>query len=106
MYKITFVESGGQSHAIEAEDGQTLMQAATQNGVSGIVAECGGARVCGTCHCWIDEPLLGACGVPDEGETMLIEFSEHYRANSRLSCQVKISEALDGMVVHLPPSQP
>ena len=106
MYKITFVEHGGRSHTIEAEDGQTLMQAAVGNLISGIAAECGGARVCGTCHCWIDERWLAAAGVRNEEEAALLEYSEHHRPNSRLSCQVRISKALDGMVVHLPASQP
>lgn len=106
MYKITFIEPDGKSKTIEAEHGETLMQVATQNGVNGIAAECGGARVCGTCHCWIDEPWLSVAGLPEEEETMMIEFSENHRGNSRLSCQVQVSKALDGMVVHLPPSQP
>lgn len=106
MVHVTFVEHDGSSRAVEAENGQTLMQAATANGVRGILAECGGARVCGTCHCYIDEPWLGVTGVPCEDEKMLTEFSEHHRRNSRLSCQIKISDAINGMVVHLPPSQP
>ena len=83
------------------------MQAAIDNGVTGIVAECGGARVCGTCHCYLDEPWLSASGEQEEDEKMLVEFSENYRQeSSRLSCQIEVSKALDGMVVKLPVSQP
>lgn len=106
MVKVTFIEHDGESQTIDAEDGQTLMQVATQNGVRGIVAECGGARVCGTCHCYIDGPWLSATGTPCEDEKMLMEFSENHRPNSRLSCQIQVSGDIDGMVVHLPPSQP
>lgn len=106
MRRVTFIEHDGESRTIDAEDGQTLMQAATRNGVRGIVAECGGARVCGTCHCFIDEPWLSAAGAPSDDETLLVEFSEHHQPNSRLSCQIQVSAAIDGMVVRLPPSQP
>lgn len=106
VVRISFVESDGTEHRVEAERQKSLMQAATQNGVRGILAECGGARVCGTCHCYIDEAWQQATGTPCEDERMLVEFSEHHRPNSRLSCQIQVSEALDGMVVRLPPSQP
>lgn len=106
MVQVNFIEHEGRSYAVEAENGQTLMQAATSNGVRGIVAECGGARVCGTCHCYIDEPWFAVSGGPCEDEKMLLEFSEHHQPSSRLSCQIPISDAMDGMRVRLPPSQP
>lgn len=106
MGKVTFIEHDGTSQTVEAGSGQTLMQAATRNGVRGIVAECGGAGVCGTCHCHIDEAWLGATGTPGDDEKTMLEFSEHHQPNSRLGCQVRLSESLDGLVVHLPPSQP
>lgn len=107
MSKITFVEHNGESKTIEAEIGQTLMQVATANGVRGIVAECGGACVCGTCHCFPEAPWQAKAGEPSEDEKMLVEFSEHYQPDkSRLGCQIVVTEDLDGMVVHLPPSQP
>ena len=106
MVKVTFIEHDGTSLTVDSGDGETLMQAATQNGVRGITAECGGARVCGTCHCYIDEPWLSAAGTPCEDEKLMLEFSENYRPNSRLSCQIQVTEAIDGMVVHLPSSQP
>lgn len=106
MVHITFIENDARSYAVDAEHGQTLMQTATSHGVRGLTAECGGARVCGTCHCYIDEPWLGAAGPPCEDEKTMVEFSEHHHPNSRLSCQIQVSEAMEGMVVRLPPSQP
>jgi 2Fe-2S ferredoxin len=106
VYKVTFIEHDGEIKTVGAEDGQTLMEAATSGGVRGILAECGGFCVCGTCHCFIDERWLAATGTPNNIEKMLLEFSEHQRSNSRLSCQLQVTQAIDGMVVHLPPSQP
>ncbi len=106
MYLVTFIEHNGEARTVGAEDGQTLKEAAVAGGVRGILAECGGFCVCGTCHCFVDERWLAATGTPSEGEKMLLEFSEHHRLNSRLSCQIQVSEAIDGMVVHLPLSQP
>jgi ferredoxin, 2Fe-2S len=106
MYTITFIEDDGTCHTLEASDGQTVAEVATQNGVTGIVAECGGARVCGTCHCYIDAPWRITIGTPDDEETMMLEFSENHRPDSRLGCQIKISKALDGLVVRLPATQP
>lgn len=106
MYKITFIEHDGESKTVDAEAGQTLMQVATQNGVDGILGECGGSCVCGTCHCFIEASWAAAAGEPNDDEKMLVEFSEHHRDSSRLGCQIQVTEASDGMVVHLPPSQP
>lgn len=106
MYKITFVEATGDSKTIKASEGQSLMEIATENGVTGILGECGGACVCGTCQCYLDEACLQAVGAPGEDEAMLLEFSEHVKPGSRLGCQIKMNQALDGAVVQLPPSQP
>lgn len=106
MRRITFIEHDGRRQIVDAADGQSLMHVATQHAVRGIVAECGGARVCGTCHCYIDEPWFSAIGAVGDDERMLLEFSEHQRLHSRLSCQVKVSAAVDGIIVRLPASQP
>lgn len=106
MAKITFIEHDGERRTVDVANGQTLMEAATQNGIRGIIGECGGARVCGTCHCYIHEAWLSVTGGPCEDEKMLMEFSENHRPNSRLSCQVQVSDAIDGLEVHLPSSQP
>lgn len=106
MPRIVFIEHDGTSRIVDAQDGQTLMQAAVGNRVRGILAECGGGRVCGTCHCHVDEAWLGAAGTASEDELLLLGFSEHHRPNSRLSCQIRVTGAMDGMVVRVPPSQP
>lgn len=106
MRRITFIEHDGRRQTVHAEDGQSLMQAATQDAVRGIVAECGGARVCGTCHCYIDEPWFSAIGAAGDDERQMLEFSDNQRLRSRLSCQVEVSADIDGIVVRLPASQP
>lgn len=106
MIQITFIEPDGAEKCIEADDGQTLMQAAIGHGIRGVIAECGGAQVCGTCHCHVDAPWRSATGTPGDDERMLLEFSEHHGPGSRLSCQIRVSPAVDGMRVRIPPSQP
>lgn len=106
MIRLTFIDHLGGRHDVTAESGQSLMQAARRGGVRGILAECGGARACGTCHCYIDQAWWEAAGTPGEDEEMLLGFSEHVLPGSRLSCQVLVSDAMDGMEVRLPPSQP
>lgn len=81
------------------------MEAATFNGVPGVVAECGGVCSCATCHVYIDPDWYAQLPSPDESELALLEFAIDPRENSRLSCQVEITEELDGMVVHTPESQ-
>ena len=105
-YTINFIEDDGTRHSVDAEEGQTVAEAAIQNGIDGIVAECGGARVCGTCHCYVDARWCTAAGTPDEEETMMLEYSENHQPDSRLGCQIAMSKALDGVVIHLPALQP
>ena len=81
------------------------METATFNGVMGVVAECGGACSCATCHVYIDPDWYANLPVPDESEMEMLEFAIDPRKNSRLSCQVEITEELDGMVVHTPENQ-
>lgn len=77
MVRITFIAADGRGQDVDAESGRTLMQAAVANGVRGILAECGGARVCGTCHCYIGEPWSAVAGALGDDEAMLLDFSEH-----------------------------
>lgn len=81
------------------------MQAAVDNMVSGILAECGGACSCATCHCYVDDEWRAKVGDPSPAEQDLIEFVVHQKASSRLSCQIEVTDQLDGLVVHLPKSQ-
>jgi len=105
MSKVTFIEPAGNAVEIEVADDWSLMQAATSNGVDGMEAECSGSCACATCHCYVEshEELLPA---PAENEmAMLDNVAAERRSNSRLGCQIKMSDALDGIVVRLPATQ-
>ena len=105
MPKITLVEYSGASHSIDAELGKSLMRNALDNGVPGIDADCGGACACGTCHVFVDEDWLAACGEPDAMEEAMLGMRPDRTTQSRLSCQIEVTEDLDGMVVRLPEFQ-
>ncbi|HLY56444.1 MAG TPA: 2Fe-2S iron-sulfur cluster-binding protein [Stellaceae bacterium] len=104
MVQISFV-SRGITRTIDARGGLTLMEAAVQNGIEGIDAECGGACSCATCHVYVDAVWLDRTGSPDDFEAGMLEAAVGPRANSRLSCQIKLSETLDGLVVEVPAAQ-
>ena len=104
--KIRFIENNGTEHEISAEIGESLMEAAVRNNVNGIDAECGGSCMCATCHCYVDETFLGALPAMDETENDLLDCTaEPRQANSRLSCQIPLTDVLDGLVVRLPATQ-
>jgi len=105
MAKITFIEHDGTEHTVEARNGKTVMEAATGHNVPGIDADCGGACACATCHVYVDAAWLAVTGKATPMEQSMIEFAEGKRPESRLSCQIKITDALDGLVVRLPESQ-
>ena len=105
MTKIKFIEASGKEHEVEAQEGQSVMQAALNNLVPGIVAECGGFASCATCHGYVDEAWLTKLPPPDAAEAGMIECAYHVRPNSRLTCQLKVTPALDGLVLRLPVSQ-
>lgn len=105
MPKITFIEHDGTVHDVEAEDGQTVMEAALRGSVSGIVAECGGSCTCATCHIYVDEAWLEKTGERSLDEDEQLDNAYDVRANSRLSCQIKMSEELDGLLVRTPSYQ-
>lgn len=105
MSTIHFVLADGSRHAIEAQEGDVLMRIAVRNKFEGILAECGGVCSCATCHVHIDPAWVGKLPPPEEMETDMLEFAEGVDANSRLSCQIKITPALHGLVVHVPESQ-
>lgn len=105
MTKITFIDAAGQQIEAQAAPGQTLMQLAVDSGVAGIVAECGGACACGTCHCYIDENW-GAKLKPAEGNELdMLEFVIDPTPQSRLGCQVVLTPDLDGLIVNVPATQ-
>jgi ferredoxin, 2Fe-2S len=105
MTKITFIESNGTAHEVEAEDGSTVMEAAIHNDVPGIVAECGGACTCSTCHIYVDEKWAEKTGAPSPMEEDMLDFAYEVKPNSRLSCQISVSKELDGLVVRVPEQQ-
>ena len=105
MPKITFIDHEGTARSIEAEIGSTVMETAIRNGVPGIEAECGGACACATCHVYVDEAWRDVVGGPSAMEESMLDFAEGVEPNSRLSCQIKVTAELDGLVVHTPERQ-
>ncbi len=102
MTKITFIQADGTVREIEAEDGSTVMEVAIQNDIPGIVAECGGACTCATCHVYVDEKWADITGTPSAMEEDMLDFAFEVQPNSRLSCQVKVSKGIDGLIVRVP----
>lgn len=106
MPRITYIEHNGTEHAVEVNNGTSVMQGALDNAVSGIVAECGGGLACATCHCFVDQAWIERTGAPSDAEQQMLEFSAGgIKTGSRLSCQVVVSDELDGLIVYLPESQ-
>ncbi len=106
MAKINFVEADGTETKLDVQDGWSLMQAAVSNGIDGIEAECGGSCCCATCHCYVDEAYADKLEAPNDNELGMLEETVAERKNtSRLACQVKVSDALEGMTVTLPEVQ-
>ena len=105
MTKIKYVEANGIEHELHVENGQSVMQGAVENMLDGILAECGGSCSCATCHCYVDDAWMEKLDTPDKFEKELIECVPNPRPNSRLSCQIKVMDELDGLVIHLPESQ-
>ena len=105
MPKITYIEHGGKKHTVDAPLGTTVMENAIKNGVPGIVAECGGACSCATCHVHVDEAWKDKVGPPSPMEEDMLDFAFDVKPTSRLSCQIKVTDDLDGLVVHTPAQQ-
>jgi ferredoxin, 2Fe-2S len=104
-FKVTFIEHNRTQHVVEASEGFSVMHAATQNGVPGILADCGGNCACATCHVYIDAAWRTRTGVPSASEKEMLDCAMYVQEGSRLSCQVLVTAALDGLVVQLPESQ-
>jgi ferredoxin, 2Fe-2S len=106
MIKIHLVAADGAETTLEAKPGQSLMQAAVAANVRGIEADCGGLLTCATCHVYVREPFAAQLPPPQDDELGMLEFTAAPRqANSRLSCQIELAPALDGLTVDLPPTQ-
>ena len=105
MVQITYKDSSGHDRTVSADIGATVMETAVKNGVPGIDAECGGACACATCHVYVDDAWLAKVGKPAQMEEDMLDFAFDVRKNSRLSCQIKVSAALDGLQVTTPERQ-
>jgi 2Fe-2S ferredoxin len=105
MPKVTFIEHDGTVHDVEAELGESLMEAALRGSVSGIVAECGGSCTCATCHIYVEETWFPKTGERSLEEEEQLDNAYDVRPNSRLSCQIKMSKELDGIRVRTPSYQ-
>ena len=105
MAKITFIDFEGTERSVDANVGDTVMEAATSNDLPGIDADCGGACACATCHVYVDAAWTEIVGKPEELEAEMLEVAEEVKDNSRLSCQIQITEAMDGLVVTTPENQ-
>ncbi|PZO80481.1 MAG: 2Fe-2S ferredoxin [Mesorhizobium amorphae] len=105
MTKLTFVAFDGTRFDVDAENGSTVMESAIRNAVPGIEAECGGACACATCHVYVDEAWVAVVGEPEAMEEDMLDFAYEVRPNSRLSCQIRVNDALDGLVVSVPERQ-
>ena len=105
MTKITFIDAAGQARTVEAEDGSTVMETALKNAVPGIEAECGGACACATCHVYVADSWVEKLPKAESMEEDMLDFAFDVRPSSRLSCQIKVGPALDGLVVTTPEKQ-
>jgi 2Fe-2S ferredoxin len=105
MPLIKFISHDGTEQEVHVASGTSVMHAAVDNGVSGILADCGGTCSCATCHCYIDEAWQEKTGEADEVEQQMLDFVLDPQPNSRLSCQIVVDDSLDGLVVRLPASQ-
>lgn len=105
MPKITYIAPDGTKSEIDAPVGSTVMENAVKNMIDGIEAECGGACACATCHVYVDDAWAEKIGTPQAMEEDMLDFAYDVRPTSRLSCQIKVSEELDGLVVHIPERQ-
>jgi 2Fe-2S ferredoxin len=106
MATVLFVEASGAEHRIDVPTGENLMRAALNEGLEGMVGECGGGLACATCHCYVEEDWADRLPAPAQTELDMLECTaSERRPSSRLGCQIIVSDALDGLVVHLPAAQ-
>jgi len=105
MPKITYIEHSGKEHVIEVASGTSVMEGAVKHSIPGIDADCGGACACATCHVYVDDAWFAKTGSPSGMEQSMLDFASEIAPTSRLSCQIKVSPELDGLVVRMPKSQ-
>lgn len=105
MAKITYIEHNGNEHTLDVDNGLTVMEGAVRNMVPGIDADCGGACACATCHVYVDAAWTEKTGAREAMEDSMLDFADVVEDNSRLSCQIKVSDTLDGLIVRIPEHQ-
>ena len=105
MAKITYITHDNQKHIIEVQNGLTVMEGAVQNDIPGIDADCGGSMACATCHVYVKEDWFNKIPPKQQGEDDMLDQAYEPKSNSRLSCQLVVSDDLDGLVVNLPEKQ-
>ena len=105
MAKITYIEHNGKNHTIDVTNGLSVMEGAVQNNISGIDADCGGSMACATCHVYVKEEWFNKLPKKEDGEEDMLDMAFEPKKNSRLSCQILVSDELDGLIVNLPEKQ-
>jgi len=105
MAKITYIEHNGTNHTVDVQNGLTVMEGAVQNNIPGIDADCGGGMACATCHVYVKEDWFDKVNKKNEGEDDMLDQAYEPKKNSRLSCQIIVSDGLDGLVVDMPEKQ-
>jgi 2Fe-2S ferredoxin len=105
MPKITYIDASGKERTVEGKNGMTVMETAIKHNIPGIDADCGGACACATCHVYVDAAFADKVGKPSAMEQSMLDFAENVKESSRLSCQIKIRDDLDGLKVTTPESQ-
>jgi 2Fe-2S ferredoxin len=105
MAKIKYIEHNGKEHTVDVPNGWSVMEGAVKNLIPGIDADCGGACACATCHVYVDPAWLVKLAEKQDMEQTMLDFANEVKENSRLSCQIKVSDELDGLVVLMPSSQ-
>ena len=105
MTKITYIEHNGKEHTVDVKNGLTVMEGAVQNDIPGIDADCGGSMACATCHVYVKDDWYNKLDEKSEGEDDMIDQAYDPKKNSRLSCQITVSDKIEGLIVHLPEKQ-
>ncbi len=105
MAKITYIEHSGKNHTIDVTNGLSVMEGAVQNNIPGIDADCGGSMACATCHVYVKEEWFNKLPKKEDGEEDMLDMAFEPKKNSRLSCQIMVSDELDGLIVNLPEKQ-
>jgi len=105
MPKITYITNDKQNYTIDIQSGLTVMEGAVQNDITGIDADCGGGMACATCHVYVKEEWLDKLPTKEDGEEDMLDMAFEPKKNSRLSCQIVVSDELDGLIVNIPSKQ-